>query len=639
MIKKNKIIFLCKLRFYVQVYPKAEFFVNHMSMRILSFLYGAIVLLLLSFLLHSCANIVAPTGGPIDEDPPVVLRSTPPNYSTRYKGQDVRIFFDEFVELRNLRQNLLVSPPLKDDPEVRVRGRSIIMSVSDTLMPNTTYNFFFGESIVDITEGNAIPNFQFVVSTGDYVDSLSVRGRVWNAQTLKPEKGVFVMLYDDIYDSVPMLERPVYLSKTDEEGRYTISNMREGEYLMFALKDLNNNYLYDNPEEKIAFLDSLIRPEFAGPLHVKEEREEEKDADKNNDDPSPGADTLLLPNDTDTLNGNDTLRGKFAELPVYELFLFQEKDTVQRVLSSSLATRGKLSLAFRIPADSVFFTELREPLDDGWYLPEYSKKRDTLVLWMPDMKRDSLFLEVHDRGHIVDTIKVSTVPRAPRTRGIGRSQEPEEETEPVVVINAPGIGTRSVQPYFKHFELVSQTPLVDFDPELFELFLSDSIPVEADFEFADELQRKMRLTYLLEPDSSYRLKLYPGSVTDIFGASYKDTLTISFRVDDPTAYATIDANITLPPEKESVGQYILQLMDDALEKVIDEKIIFSAGTYRFQHLRATNFRFRIIEDKNKNGKWDTGNYLKGIQPEKVYILPEPIQTRLNWEVEVVWQVE
>ncbi|MFO7977675.1 MAG: Ig-like domain-containing protein, partial [Bacteroidales bacterium] len=222
-----------------------------------------IIALLLVLGLFSCANPVAPTGGPVDEEPPQVVRSTPENYATNFQGGQVRIYFDEYVQLRDINNKLLISPPLETMPEIRLRGRSIIMNIEEELRPNTTYNFFFGDAIVDITENNPMLNFQFVVATGDFVDSLSVMGQVLDAFTLAPmEEGTYVMLYDEYYDSIPYKEKPVYLSKTNAEGDFWIHNMREGEFKVFALQDLNSNFIYDLPEERIAFLDSLVTPTF-----------------------------------------------------------------------------------------------------------------------------------------------------------------------------------------------------------------------------------------------------------------------------------------------------------------------------------------------------------------------------------------
>lgn len=578
----------------------------------------------------ACANVVAPTGGPKDEAPPVVLRSVPANYSTFYKGQDVRVFFDEFVEVKNLSQNLLVSPPLEKNPEVRVKGRSIIMSLSDTLLPNTTYNFFFGESIVDITEGNAIPNFQFIFSTGSYVDSLSVRGQVVNALTLEPEEGVFVMLYDNVYDSVPMLQRPVYLSKTNKEGQFSISNMKQGNYLMFSLRDANSNYLYDSSDEKISFLDSLIQPEYAIPLTAatpSDVLDEEGEPDTNND--LNGAESIngFTEDLSDSLPETEILSQQ-VKVQEYKLFLFQETDTVQRVLSSSSPRKGRVNIAFRVPVDSIAIREYREPVDD--FIKEFNGRRDTLSLWFAQTERDSLFLELRINDREPDSLKLSLAQRASRGgRGAARA-----ETDPALTITASSVTANRRQPYFKNLELLSTVPVSSFNSDSVSLFVSDSIPVEdLVFRFADSAQRRLQIESLLEPDSSYTLMVLPGAFTDLFGA-INDTLQVRFKTTTPSDYGSILVNLTLPEENDQ-SSFLLQLLNEKWEMVA-QKQVSESRVYTFEHLAAANFRLRLVLDENQNGQWDTGNYLKGVQPEKVIIYPDLTQTRLNWEVEVIW---
>jgi hypothetical protein len=586
--------------------------------------FRAYLFIFLTLFIYSCANVVAPSGGPKDEDPPRVLRSTPANQSIRYQGDDVRIFFDEFVTLKNLNQNLLVSPPLPSQPEVRVRGRSIIMSVNDTLAENTTYVFFFGESIVDITEGNPIPNFRYVVSTGDFVDSLSVRGTVRNALTLEPEAGVFVMLYDNVYDSVPMKERPLYVSKTDANGRFTITNMRMSEYLMFALRDMNANFLYDNPDETIAFIDSLIRPEYAATVVFEEEPTD-------NDETEEFSETEEGNVSSDTIS-QARRRPLENDLVSYNMFLFKEKDTHQRILSASLIQRGKVNLAFRIPTDSVSIRDYRNPFDYDWYIPEYNPNRDTLTLWMPDMQRDSLFLEITDRGK-VDSLRLSMIPRQPRTTG-RRAATTADTIQPTTNLRASNLRTGNLLPYFQQPVIISETPLQSIDTENILLLMSDTIELVPEFRFTDNISRRLELTNNLENNGNYRLIFNKNSVYDIFGHT-NDSVAFRFRTDNPENYGTILVNISLPQPNE---QYILQLLNQKLE-LVSEKVISASNIYAFQHLNAGTYRLRLIHDENRNYKWDTGNYLQKIQPEPVFLLTEPIQARINWEIETIWIVQ
>ncbi len=643
--------------------------------KMLFFIAG--MLLIMFFM--SCANVVAPTGGPRDEDPPVVVRSVPANYSPNYSGEQIRISFDEFIVLNDLRQQLLVSPPLENLPDIRIRGRNLIIDIEDELRPNTTYSIFMGDAVRDNTEGNAIPNFRFVFSTGDYVDSLSLSGKVINAFTLEPEEAVFVMLYDSIYDSIPYKERPVYLSKTTKEGGFEITNMKEGSYLMFALVDNNGNFLYDLPDEKIAFLDSLVTPQYIPPvvepdtvlledsLDVSERNRgvEWQEGDKVSIDEvgTTGAGTNLdeggLEAGRSTRDEDDVeitevqaqdIPQEQEEVPFYTLYLFQERDTVQRITSRNLVRKGQIQLTFRVPYDSICFRDIRGELQDDWYIQEFGLHRDTINVWFEGVEQDSLFLEVYDGIHLLDTIKLSTTPRLAR----GRDADAGEQ-EPAVPPVSLAFGSQQGRsyPYHKRFSAKASAPLKQIDQEKITALISDTIPLDVSFEFADYVQRNMTMTTELEESESYRLLFLPGALTDMFGGT-NDTLVWTFRTSNNEDYGVLIINVdirTPSHETDTAGHsgitdhtdevqtmhYILQLLDRD-GKSLQEQYIIGSGVYRFPYLLPGNYSFRLIEDRNNNKQWDTGHYLKGILPERVYMYEETIQVRQNWETEENWVV-
>lgn len=586
-------------------------------------LFGILAVLFL----FACANVVSPTGGPRDEDPPEVVRSSPPNYSTNFDRERIRIFFNEFVQLRNIRQQLLISPPMERLPEVRIRGRSIIIDLEEELLPNTTYNMFFGDAIRDITEGNAIPNFQFVFSTGDYVDSLSVAGQVKNALNLQPEQGVYVMMYSNIYDSVPYLERPVYLAKTDKEGRFLISNMADGEYLMFALDDKNNNFRYDMPGERIAFLDSLIRPRYIPPpVKPTEEMEEELP-----DMPTEEAEFPIRPTPTpeDSLPARPIDRQRRpAETPhpEYTLYMFQEADTVQRVTSSALEKKGLIVIGFRIPFDSAHVREIREPFEETWHIPEFSQNKDSLKIWFAETGRDSLFLEVWDRDRVLDTIRRPTVPRRVRERA------EEQEVPPLNI----GFDFRrpSAVPHFRPLGILSEHPVQSVDTGKIQLYIHDSIPMASDFLFKDHVRRHLVMEPELLEGTSYFMEILPGAFTDIFGLT-NDTIQRRFATTTRENFGNLILQMTLPPD---TIRYILQLLDRG-QAVLDKKFITESGTYTFEHLNTGEYRVRLIEDLNENDRWDPGHYLRKIQPEPVHMLRDTLRIRENWDVEMPWVIQ
>ena len=219
--------------------------------------------------LTDCARIGSPAGGPMDEDPPEIKKSTPPNYTTQFDAKSIEIQFDEYVRLENINQKLIVSPPLETKPQVRTRGKSIQVIIEDTLISNTTYTFNFNDAIVDNNEGNPLKNYQYVFSTGENLDSLIISGRVIEAFDLEIPKDVVVGLYEDLSDSVIFNAPPLFLTTINDEGEFLLRNLKAGTYQLFALQDDNANYVYD-PPEMIAFSDSLVEldPAFSPYLTI-----------------------------------------------------------------------------------------------------------------------------------------------------------------------------------------------------------------------------------------------------------------------------------------------------------------------------------------------------------------------------------
>jgi hypothetical protein len=654
-----------------------------------------------AMLLYGCANVVSPTGGPPDEDPPVVVRSEPPNYSSNFSGGEVRIYFDEFVDLRNVRQQLMISPPLEQVPDFRVRGRSIVFDTGVDLRENTTYSIFLGDAIIDITESNAIPNFSFVFSTGDTVDSLSVRGKVLDAFTLEPVKDAFVMMYDRIIDSIPYLERPVYVAKTGEEGQFSIRNMREGEYLMFGLVDNNANYLYDLPEEKIAFIDSLVRPTFVPPPATADPEAEEpgdpedtgmvdpegtgpvetegvgavdpegvrpeqpveavETAEQSEDPEGTGAVDPEGTGPTETADPEGEPEPGRRELSTdYTLYLFQEADTVQRITGAEAIRSGRLRMTFRVPADSVRVRDVRQELAEDWNIMEIHPGRDTLTLWLMDPQPDSLFLEISDRDRVLDTLNLSARPRGTR----GRSEQEVEEALPEVQLAMDAL-RRSTWPYYLPVGFRASAPVDSLDAGRISIWLNDTVPLEGRFATIDPVRRSFTLDRELEEGQNYSLEFLPGAVTDIFGAT-NDTIRRTFTTTSADDYGKLIMNITLPVAQavltgdqggELAGeqdlseqtdltdeqggelaepQFILQLLNQN-RRILQEKVVTGDGQYSFSYLDAGEYGLRLIEDRNRNGKWDPGIYLEGILPEPVYMYVGQLQVRQNWELEMPWQ--
>lgn len=220
--------------------------------------FWLIVISICILLFPRCANIVPPSGGPRDTLPPRLLSTTPPDSTLHFNKHKVYFTFNEYVQLDNIFEKLIVSPTLKRTPTVTSKLKTVTMEIKDTLEANTTYTFNFADAIKDNNEGNPIYDFQYVVSTGDYLDSLEVRGFIIDAETGKPDSNVSVMIYRHMEDSVVSKEKPVYYARSKGNGSFRFRNMAPGDYKLFALKEEDRDLQYNQPKELIAFHDSLI---------------------------------------------------------------------------------------------------------------------------------------------------------------------------------------------------------------------------------------------------------------------------------------------------------------------------------------------------------------------------------------------
>ena len=312
----------------------------------------SIVLILAAFLLTRCANVVAPTGGAKDVTPPKVVEAKPANHSTGFNDNKIEITFDEYVTLNNASQQVLVSPPLAAKPDIKLSGKTVSIKFKEELKPNTTYTINFGEAVKDLHEGNQFKDYHFSFSTGDHLDTLSLVGKVLNADDKKPAADLFVSLYaaaDSLFDQ-PTRRAPDFITKTDKEGAFNFYGLPDEHFLVFALQDMNSNLYYDLPNEKVAFLDTLVAP----------------------------MDSVSL-----------------------TLYAFTEVDTTQMLLESKLVEEGLLRFVFRHPAENVQVIT-NDVFPDAFRMVEvWSKQHDTLCWYFTPEVMDSLRVEIHSD---VDTL-------------------------------------------------------------------------------------------------------------------------------------------------------------------------------------------------------------------------------------------
>ena len=309
----------------------------------------------------NCARRGIPNGGLKDSIPPVLVSANPPYKSILFSEKKIKIYFDEYVNLKDVNQQLIISPPLKYPPVITPLGspsKVITIKLSDTLLPNTTYTINFGNSISDNNEGNKLPGFKYVFSTGDYIDSLSVRGRVKDAYTKKTEENISVLLYkitSDFYDSIIYQKKPDYYTSTLDTTLFEITNVSKGAYLLVALKDVYNNVLFNPTEDKIGMISQPIE----------------------------------LPKDSLILSPIKL----FKETANYQIYRPQE------------ISKGHLIFGYEGSPSNVTIEELYSKNSTFKSIFKQDANKDTIHYWFNNFKKDSLLFKVTNGEHI-DTLKI-----------------------------------------------------------------------------------------------------------------------------------------------------------------------------------------------------------------------------------------
>ncbi len=567
--------------------------------------------------LSGCANIVPPSGGPRDTTPPKVLSSTPDNYSANFDKRQIRIFFDEFVRFNNLNNELIISPPIKPAPEITLRGKSVLINLPDSLKTETTYHIFFGNAIVDITEGNALENYSFVFSTASYLDSMRLGGSLKDAFNLEAVEEAFVMLYDaeHAYDSIPYIEQPKYITKTDKEGRFDFRYLANTSYKIFALKDINNNLIYDMPDERIAFIDSMITP-FDPPQRIFS-TPDDSIVDLSND--TFAKDTADVALDVDTIPKYTLVEFDTID---YDMFMFKEIDSTQSILNQSLIAKNAVLFVFRFPLKDYHIQYLNISDSRKYVAEEFNKTKDTLRIWIKDMDLDSLHAVLFHRGEVLDSINISTVPR------VGR-------VAPRQVLHIrSNITSNTAMPYFSKPTIQLTTPARYYDLERIKL-LEDSVPVEPLVYFRDTvLKRFLIIDYDYKEHENYLLVIPDSTIYDFYGHA-NDSLVVDFKTDGKEDYGKLLLNVTMP---DTTSQFIIQLMNDK-DNMVREKVIRKPGRLYFERLTPGKYNIKAIHDKNFNRRWDTGVYLEGRQAERVYFIDSQIEIRAHWDLETDWHIE
>ena len=606
----------------------------------------AVILVMVVF--RGCAKIGSPMGGPKDETPPRVVRSIPDNYSTQFDEKRIEIEFDEFIQLKNINQELVVSPPQKEKPVVRLRNKTMIIDLKEALIDSTTYTLNFGQAIADNNESNLLENYQFVFSTGNFIDSLGVSGLILNAFDLKSsEESITIMLYDNFYDSLPYREIPMYIGRSTKKGYFEINNVKSDTFKVFALKDKNYNLIYDLADEDIAFLDTTIILSAELIRSILDSLKISQDTLKNDsliitetdDLVSPVQDTLLQ----DSLI-QDTLtfpkREKYSVS--FELFLFHEDNKPQYLSGSNRKNQKRIEFYFNRPLiDSLHIEPLNFTCDSNWYILEKNITGDTLSYWIKDsiiFKQDTL--KMHLKYLVTDSI-LNYIPYDDTvnlvfTKEITKSKKRQavDQTKENLKL-ATGIQQGGTQDLFKGISIIPEYPVENTDISKISLFRTeDTLEFPQVFTLIhDSLNlRKYWVNHNWEEIMNYRLFIEPGAFADKYGLC-NDTNNISFKTQSIDHYAKLILTLV------NVDQNIIVQLLNEKENVLRIRTTHESGTIEFPWLEPGKYKLKIIFDTNGNGKWDTGKYLCRLQPEKVQFYSGEVNVRENWDLELTWDLK
>ena len=600
--------------------------------------FQLILIAALSLLMVACARMGQPDGGWFDDDPPRIIDSNPADQAVGVNSKRITIQFDEYIKLEDATQNVIVSPPQLEMPEIKATGKKIVVDLKDSLKANTTYTIDFSDAISDNNENNPLGNYTFTFSTGERIDTFEVAGTVLDASNLEPIKGIQVGLYADLADSAFRTKPLLRVARTDGRGRFVIKGVAPGEYRVYALQDADGNYMFNQKSEMVAFSHTTYKPS-AGP-DIRQ-------------------DTIWR----DSLRIDNILRVPYTHFYPDDIILlaFQEVQTDRYLLKQPErkdADRFTLYFSYgnpQLPEIRGFNFDEKDA-----FVLEASEKKDTLTYWLRDtalVNQDTLsmqlsYLMTDSTGVLVtqiDTVDViAKTSYAKRQKDLKKQVESWEKEqaklkkqgepydsimprEPLKVqYNVPGTMAPDSRPTIN-----MPAPLARCDTASIHLYTKvDTLwyRVPVDVQRRDSLLRTYDVLAEWTAGSEYSLEVDSAAFEDIYGnvsKPFKQGIKIS----------TLDEFSTIVLQLAGVTDttYVVQLLDQS-EKIIKQVRTEANGDAVFFYVKPGGYYARAFRDRNGNGVWDTGNYDANLQPEEVYYFPGRIDCKEKWDITRPWNL-
>jgi len=577
-------------------------------------------------LFSACASVGNPEGGPKDETPPKLVSSLPMENAVNFDKKRIEITFDELISLKSPSEKVIVSPPQKLAPITKGVGKKVVVILSDSLIPATTYTIDFTDAIVDYNQENKFGDYAFSFSTGDHIDSMRISGNVIDASNLNPISGILVGTHSTQSDTSFRKQPFERITKSTKGGRFTLKGLPVGAVKVFALDDKNRNYLFDQPGEAIAFGDSSLIP-WTEPCTRNDTIWKD----------SLTVDTILVRPITCFKPDNIILR------------YFKEDFGRQYLARKERAPRNKINLTFGYKAESLPTVTLLNKETKDWYILEKNPTKDTLSYWITDTlvsQTDTLKLKIdylktdslNQLSPWTDTLTLisrSYKPKVISSKKSAAKPEKKEEVAPVPVLSPLGLKSsiQSIMEIYCRPRFEVEEPILEIDGSPAHLFLKkDTLWVKTTFSFfKDTLKTR---DYLLDAKwqfgAEYKFEIDSAAIKGIYGKS-NNALSQTFKIREEEEYSRLIAKVSglLTPG-------FAELLDKS-DKVV-RRLRIEKNVADFKYLAPGTYFLRVIEDINNNFRWDTGSFAEKRQPENVFYDPKAFSLRANWDVEEPWNV-
>ncbi|OFQ17305.1 hypothetical protein HMPREF2955_10635 [Prevotella sp. HMSC073D09] len=598
-------------------------------------------------LVAACARMGNPDGGWYDETPPRVVGASPAEKATGVKTRKLHIRFNEFIKIENATENVVVSPPQLESPDIKAGGKSIDIELKDSLKANTTYTVDFSDAITDNNEGNPLGNYTYSFSTGEHIDTMEVSGWVLAAENLEPVKGILVGLYANLADSAFRTQPMLRVAKTDGRGHFVIRGIAPGKYRVYALQDVDGDYHLTQKGEQMAFNREVIVPSSKPDV-----RQDTLWRD------SLRIDSISRVSYTHFLPDNITLRA-FTHVQTDRFFTKAERTLPE--CFSLVFTAGSNELP---QLRGLNFNNAERA-----FIVMPTAKKDTITYWIKDsalINQDTLRMQMQywstdTTGQLrmkQDTIEIlSKTPYAKRLKEKQKKAEEwkkaqdkaQKKGEPFETIMRPEAlkvevkVNNSIAPD-ENVRIDLPTPLQSLDSTKVHLYSKrDTLWYEARYrlrvrEGADSLapvgtnllhKRWLELQAEWKPGVEYSFELDSLALTDIYGTT-SGKIKQGFKVREDKEFATLAVSLTALTD----SNVVVQLLNGQDAVVKQTRAL--AGTANFYYLQPATYYLRLFVDRNGNGRWDTGDFYRGEEPETVYYFPEEIECKANWDATRTW---